>query len=181
MRKTVFVTILSVFALALSAQASDLKIGYVDLNRALNQSDEGRKAVKVLKDMLRANKERLIKKNEEIKKLEEEIAKQASILNPEAIKKKKEERERLIRDFQRLRRDSEDEYRKKENDFVQKIFGEMRVILAEIAAGEGYTVVFEKNEGGILYISKKLDLTDKLISEFNKRSSEKAAKGKKSK
>ncbi|NOZ69111.1 MAG: OmpH family outer membrane protein [Deferribacteres bacterium] len=181
MRKTVFVIILSVFALALSAQASDLKIACVDLNRALNQSDEGKKAIKILEEMRRANKERLIKKNEEIKKIEEEIAKQASILNPEAIKKKKEEREKLIRDFQRLRQDSQDEYRKKENDFVQKIFGEMRVILTEIADKEGYTVVFEKNESGILYISKKLDLTDKLISEFNKRASKKAGKSKKSK
>ncbi len=179
MKKTVCLIIVSVFALALSAQASDLKIGYVDLNRALNQSDEGKKAIKVLKEMLKANEERLIKKNEEIKKIEDEIAKQASILNPEAIKKKKEEREKLIRDFQRLRQDSQNEYRKKENDFVQKIFGEMRVILADIADKEGFTVVFEKNEGGILYISKKLDLTDKLIREFNRRSSGKAGKGEK--
>ncbi len=179
MKKAVFVIILSVFAFALTAQASsDLKIGYVDLNRALNQSREGKKAIKILKDMLKANEERINKKADEIKKLEEEIAKQASILNPDAIKEKKEEHEKLVRDFQRLRKDSQDEFQKKQSDFVQKIYKDMREILVKIGKKEGYTVIFERNEGGILYISEKLDLTDKLIRKFNK-SSKKIKKGKK--
>ncbi len=46
MKKIIFLTIITLFAF--NAQAADMKIGYVDLNRALNESDEGKKAVKTL-------------------------------------------------------------------------------------------------------------------------------------
>ncbi len=173
MKKIVFFIIVSLFAF--SAQAADLKIGYVDLNKALTQSEEGKKAIKILQDMAKAKEELINKKGNEIKKLDDEIAKQASILNPEAIKEKKEEREKLIRDYQRIVKDSQDEVRKKENDLMKKIIKNIRKVLAEIGEEEGYSVIFERTERVILYIPKEVDLTDRLIKRFNE-SSKKAEK-----
>ncbi|MBI4698570.1 MAG: hypothetical protein HY758_06570 [Nitrospirae bacterium] len=47
MRKFILV-VFFVFAWAAIAQTAEMKIGYVDLNKALNESDSGKQATKLL-------------------------------------------------------------------------------------------------------------------------------------
>jgi outer membrane protein len=166
MKKTVLTIILVLFTF--NAYASDLKIGYVDLNKALNSSDTGKKAVKILEDMVRAKQKFIDQKGDDIKKLDDELIKQASVLNPEALKEKREEREKLMRDYQRMVKDSQQEIQKKQADLMEDIIKELRNVVNTIGKEEGYMVVFERTESGILYIPEDVDLTDKLIKRFNK-------------
>ncbi|MDH4027301.1 MAG: OmpH family outer membrane protein [Nitrospirota bacterium] len=165
MKKILF-TIVSVL-IALNAYAADMKIGYVDLNKALNTSETGKKAVKVLEDMVRAKQKFIDQKGDDIKKLDEELSKQSSVLNPETLKEKQEERDRLMRDYQRMVKDSQDEIQKKQTGLMQDIIKEMRQVVHELGKKEGYSLILERSESGILYIPDNLDLTDKLIQQFN--------------
>jgi outer membrane protein len=157
-------------------QAKELKIGYVDMNRALNECDEGKKAIEILERMVKEKQEMIRKKEEEIRKLEEEISRQSSILNPDALKEKEDERERLMRDYRRMVKDSQDEIEKKRQDFMEKILRQLRETAQQIGKEEGYTIIFEKVASGIIYIPEEFDLTDKLIKRFNEISKEKEAK-----
>jgi len=165
MKKILF-TIVSVL-IAFNAYAADLKIGYVDLNKALNTSETGKKAVKVLEDMVKAKQKFIDQKGDDIKKLDEELSKQSSVLNPETLKEKQEERDRLMRDYQRMVKDSQDEIQKKQTGLMQDIIKEMRQVVHELGKKEGYSVIFERSESGILYIPDNFDLTEKLIQKFN--------------
>lgn len=166
MKKTVYTLILVLFAF--NAYASDLKIGYVDLNKALNSSNAGKKAVKILEDMVRAKQKFIDQKGDEIKKLDEELVKQSAVLNPEALKEKRDEREKLMRDYQRMVKDSQQEIQKKQTDLMEDILKELRNVVNTIGKEEGYMAVFERTESGILYIPEDVDLTDKLIKRFDK-------------
>jgi Skp family chaperone for outer membrane proteins len=55
MKKILFLIIISLFAL--NAQAAELttKIGYVDLNKALNESTEGQKAKEELQELVKSS------------------------------------------------------------------------------------------------------------------------------
>lgn len=170
MKKAVFIMIGLLFLFAFSAQAADMKIGYVDLNKALNESDAGKKAVKTLEEMFKAKQVVIDEKQQELRKLEEELAKQASILNPDALKGKREDFERLKRDFQRMIKDSEEEVEKKRADFMDRIIKELGEIIRKTGEEEGYAVIFEKNEAGMIYSSEKMDLTDKIIKKYNEAS-----------
>jgi outer membrane protein len=165
MKKIFFAIVLTLFAYG--ANATDLKIAYVDLNKALNESDEGKKAVKELEGIVKGKQKLIDKKGVEIKKLDEEIAKQASILNPDALKEKQGQREKLLRDYQRMIKDSQDEVQKKQADFMKNIIVKLRKVVAKIGEEEGYTLIFERAESGILYIPRDVDLTEKLIKRFN--------------
>jgi len=84
-------TALSVLFLGvISAQGADLKIGHVNLNKALNDSDRGKEATKILGNMINNKKSILIEKEKEIKKLDEEMKRQSSILTPESKREKQE-------------------------------------------------------------------------------------------
>jgi outer membrane protein len=170
MKRAVLMAVVLLFMFALGAQAADLKIGYVDLNKALNESDAGKKAVKTLEEIFKTKQAVIDEKQKEIRKLDEELAKQTSILNPDALKGKREDFERLKRDFQRMIKDSEEEVEKKRADFMDRIIKELSETIRKTGEEEGYAVILEKNEAGLIYSSEKLDLTDKIVKKYNEAS-----------
>ncbi len=165
MKKILIIAIVTLFAFGV--EAAEMKIGYVDLNKALNKSTKGEKAITILEDMVKSKQAIILEKEKEIKKIDEEIAKQASILNPDAIREKQVNREKLMRDYQRMVKDSQDDVQKKRNVFMENIVNDLRKTVAVIGKEEGYTIIFEKVASGILYIREDKDLTDKLIKKFN--------------
>jgi outer membrane protein len=167
MKKLLIIAIITLFAFGARVDAAEMKIGYVDLNKALNKSTKGEKAITLLEDMVKSKQTVIIEKEKELKRIDEEIAKQASILNPDAIKEKHATREKLMRDYQRMVKDSQDDVQKKRNDFMENIVNDLRKTVAAIGKEEGYTIIFERVASGILYIPEDTDLTDKLIKKFN--------------
>lgn len=168
MKKLFFLALITFFAV--NASAADLKIAYVDLNKALNECEKGKTAVKVLEDMVKAKQEVISEKEKELKAIDDEIAKQSSILNPDAIKEKQAKREKLMRDYQRMVKDSQDEVQQKRNDFMEAIIKDLRETVARLGKEKGYSVIFERVASGILYIPDDVDITDLLIEQFNKES-----------
>lgn len=150
-----------------SAYAENLKIGFVDLIRALNESDSGKKAKTDLEFLIKSKQTAIDEKGKAIEKLRGDLEKQSSVLSPEARKTKEEELERLIRDYQRLVSDAQNEVKKKEGEFTGDIIKELRSIIEKIGQEEGYTMVIENAEGIILFSKKDLDLTEAVIKKFN--------------
>ncbi|MBI5025764.1 MAG: OmpH family outer membrane protein [Nitrospirae bacterium] len=154
------------------------KIAYVDLFKAINESEAGLKAKNTLDDLIKSKQTTLDKKVKEIEKLKSEFEKQASVLSEDVKKKKLEEVESLQRDYQRLLQDSQTEVKKKEAELTGSILREMREIINKIAEEEGYALILEKAEGVVLYGSKNIDITDKVIKKHNetRKSGEKKTK-----
>lgn len=153
---------------------TEVKIGVVDLMRALNESDSGKKAKTDLEGLIKGKQVQLDAKGKEIEKLKGEVEKQSSVLSAEARKSREDELERMLRDYQRLVSDSQAEVKKKESEVTGGIIREIRAIVDKIGEEGGYTLVIENAEGIILYSKKDLDLTDSVIKRFN----ESKAKGK---
>lgn len=176
MKKILFLVFTLVFVV--SAHAADVKIGYIDMNKALNQSNRGIKAVGILEEIVQAKQSVIAEKEDKIKELDMEIAKQSSILTPQALKEKQNEREKIMKDYQRMVQDFQDEVKKKQDEFMQEIINDIRVTVSEIGQEEGYSAIFEKFSAGLIYFVEEGDLTDKVIERFNE-ASEKAAPAKK--
>lgn len=164
--KKIVLTI-SLILLSVCAFAAESKIGYIDLNMALNQSESGKKAVTALEEMVKARQFLIAEKGDKIKKIEEELAKQSSILTEDAIKERKEEREKLLRDYQRMVKDSQEEVQKKQAEYMDSIIKELKKIVEQIGKEEGFSLILEKAESGVLFHSDEIDLTSKLIERFN--------------
>lgn len=175
MRKMVFVVFAAVLLMGQMAFAAEFKVGFVDLVKALNESDAGKKAKTDLEFMIKSKQGVLDEKGKAIEKLRSELEKQASVLSQDARKGKEEELERLIRDYQRLVADSQNEVKKKEGEVTGEIVKELRAIVAKFGEEEGYTVILDNAEGLILFSKKDADLTESIIKRYN----ESKGKGKK--
>ncbi|HUO76308.1 MAG TPA: OmpH family outer membrane protein [Thermodesulfovibrionales bacterium] len=153
---------------AVSASGEDVvKIGYVDLRVALNESEAGKKAKIELESLIKTKQSSIEERGKSLERLKGDFEKQASVLSADARKSKEEEIERLMRDYQRLVQDSQNDVKKKEGDITGSILKELRDVVQKIGQEEGYSVILENVEGMILYSRKDLDITEKVIKNYN--------------
>jgi len=152
---------------ALAAELITVKIGYVDLVKALNESESGKKAKADLEFLIKTKQTTIDEKGKAIEKAKADLEKQSSVLSPDARKAKEEEMERLLRDYQRLVSDSQNEVKKKEGELTNDILKDLRAIVQKIGEDEGYTLILESAEGQILYAKKEGDLTETAMKKFN--------------
>lgn len=167
---------LSVFGLS-DFVSAELKIGVVDLFKVLNESEEGKRAISELQKMVDSRQKSLEEKQRKIQSLREDYEKKRSILSEEARKSREEEIEKLSRELQRTAADYQVEVQKRQNEITQSMLREIRQIINEFAQKEGYSLVIERAEQLLIYITPSIDITDKIISLFNQKTS--VQKGKK--
>jgi len=168
MKKTVLLFV--IFALLSGGRvvyAENMKVGVVDLLKALNESDTGKKAKADLEAIIRGKQTVINEKGKEIENLRGELEKQSSALSPEAKKLKEEDLDRLLREYQRLVSDSQNDVKKRESEYTAEIIKEIRVIVEKIGQEQGYTLIIENAEGIILYSKKDLDLTEAVLKRYN--------------
>lgn len=174
MKKAVSLAVIMILIMGQTVFAEDLKIGFVNLMKALNESDSGKKAKTDLEFLIKTKQTAIDEKGKAIEKLRADLEKQASILSTEARKTKEEELESLIRDYQRLVTDSQNAVKKKEGEFTSEIIKDLRAIIKKIGEDEGYTVILEDADGLILFSQKDLDLTEKVLKSYNESKAKKA-------
>ncbi|NJL25658.1 MAG: OmpH family outer membrane protein [Calothrix sp. SM1_5_4] len=159
------------FALLFSigAYANDVKIGYVDMAKAIQETAAGKKAKKELEDEFNKKKKDLEKRETDIKKAGEDFEKRSMAMNEDARMKKQQELQLEMRKYQELAAKSQMEIQKKERDLTEPIVKKLRGILDDIAKKENFTVVLEKSENSVMWAKKELDLTERLIKEADKK------------
>ena len=164
--KTSLPALLLALALAPALARAEQKIGYVDMNRALNEVDEGKSAKASLKRDFDEKQKQLDAKKTEFEKLQADLEKQAVVMSDAAKKEKATELDRRARELQGLFVQLQKDLSEREREATQGIFERMRAIVREIAQANGYTMVIDK-AAGIVYAPNSLDLTDDLITRYN--------------
>ena len=163
----VLVLVLFLLSFGTVAFAQDMKIGVVDLMRALNESNAGKKAKSELEGMIKGKQVAIDEKGKAIEKMKADLEKQASVLSADARKAKQEDLEKMVTDYQRMVSDAQNELKKKEGEFTGGILNGLRDVIEKMGQAEGYTMIVENAEGIILYSQKNLDLTTKVIEKYN--------------
>ncbi len=164
-------TVVASAALFLGVQVAkaDVKIAVVDMQKALQTVDAGKKAKSQLEKEFNEKKTQLQSEEESIKKLTEEFKKKNLVLSAEAQGKKQAELQEKIMKYRELVGKSQMEMQKRERDLTEPIIGRLRGVVEEVAKGQGFTMVLDKNENSVLFVQPKDDLTDEVVKTFNKK------------
>ncbi len=159
------------FALVVSSIAPDLyaqtKIAVVDLQRALNETNDGRSAKNRLKRLFERRQRSLDEAQEKLKKMKEDIEKQQKVLSREALEQRMEEYQKAFIELQSVYVEYQRELAEKESQLTKVILERMTEILRRMGQSEGYTMIVERNEGGVVWVPSNLDLTDAVIQTYN--------------
>lgn len=154
------------FAFSLSAQT--IKIGEVDVNRALNESIAGIRSKDQLEAESREKQKELQLKQEELQNLADEI-KNNMLMTPETKNQKEEELRRKDQALRQESREFERQLRNRERQMTGEIIQELRTSIRTVARQEKLDLVVEKSFLDVILYMKyeTTDLTNKVIDHYN--------------
>lgn len=143
------------------------KLGYVDLNTALNEVDEGKTAKAKLEADGKAKKQKLEIMQNDIKKMKGEIDKQRLILSAEALREKEVRLQQSFMELQKKTMEFEQDFARKEAEYIKPISDKLQMVINEIGSKEGYSLIVPKEMA--LYSLPGTDLTSRVITAYNKK------------
>ncbi len=167
MKRFFGLAVAAAFLVAAPAFGADAKLGYVDLQKALNLSQAGKEAKEKIAGKVKEYEGTVDSRQKEIKKLKEELEKQAVLLSEDARAAKERDYQQKLKEFQRFTKDIQEELQQKDADFTRQILEKLFVVLKDLGKKEGFSMILEKTESSVLYADDSVDLTDKLIKAYD--------------
>ncbi len=162
------ITLLATVFLCSAAGAEEpVKVGFVDMQKALNSSSSGRAAVERLKGLMEAKTGELQNEKAAIDKMKDDLDKQGLLMNETARREREDELRRLERDLSRKFNDSKEEIGKEQERLMEGIRKDLFKITEEVGREKGFTLVLERQYSGIIYATDSIDLTDEIIKRYD--------------
>lgn len=152
--------------MAKPAQAQ-MKIGIIDLQRAINKSRKGQAAKNLLTSQLEPMEKDLKSREAELEKLQKELETQGPMLSQEARAEKMRVLNQKFKDFQERYRKFREELQKGESQKMQPLVNAILQTANEIGRSQGYTIVLEGQKAGVVYAPESFDITDEVIKRFD--------------
>jgi outer membrane protein len=146
---------------------AETKVGYVDLQRALNESDSGKKAKEEFKVQVDRLQDKLKKQKDEIDNLKDRLEKKSLVMKEEERGNLEEEYRKKMRDFERNYKDTQADLQKKDSEMTGAIVRDLQEIIREYGEREGYTVILETSSNAVVYGAKNADVTETIIQRYN--------------
>ncbi|MFA4842736.1 MAG: OmpH family outer membrane protein [Candidatus Omnitrophota bacterium] len=143
------------------ARAAD-KLGYVDLSRIFSEYSKTKDYDKSLGDKTSAYEGEREKKVNEVKQLQDKL----NLLSDKEKENKKPEMETKIKSLQEFDRQKTTDLRKEQDEKMKDILKDIEEAVKQCSEKEGYTLVF--NDRVLVYQTKAMDITDKIIAILNK-------------
>jgi outer membrane protein len=150
-----------------SAVAEELKFGYVDLQRAISETDDGRKAKAALKKEFDQKQKEIDEQQDDLKKAIEDLDKKRTLLPADKVREKETELQGRMQKVQQTYLRHQQDLQAKQEAAMSKIVERMNKIIGKIALAENFTMILDKTQGGIVFAKPHLDLTNDLIRRYN--------------
>lgn len=150
-----------------AAWAAEGKFGYIDMQRALNNTEAGKDAKQQLQVKLKGYQDQINAKQDELQKLKGDLEKQGVALSETARAAKEKDYQQKLKDFQRFTKDAEEDLQARDGEFTKKLVEAMSKVVNDYGRKNGYTIIFDARGAGMLYADQKADLTDEVVKAFN--------------
>ncbi len=162
-----FFALLAICFLFAGSALAEVKVAVVDFQRALNEVNEAAGVRAKLEGMYGERKAAIEKMQKTLEAKKAEYEKQSSILSDSARKAKEEELMKASMEFQQTYSRAEGEMQQAYYAAMQDFIEKMKKISVAIGQERGYTVVLEATEGGVVYWSDSVDITNEMIKRYN--------------
>lgn len=173
MKKAIIGLFLSVTFLSSSAIAAEIvKIGTVDIQKVLFNSDAGKVAKEQLAGKISKHEGEKNSREDELKKLKAELEKQNILLNESARNAKEKDYQQKLKEYQRFIKDVNDELQAKDEELKNKIIEEAFKTTQEYGRKNGFSLIVAKSEM-LMYMDEKIDITDEVVKMLNSKKDKK--------
>jgi len=157
---------LLIAAMAVPAAAQS-KIAVIDVQRVVTESDPGKEALGKLKQLSDAKVEEGRALQQELASLQDQVQKQRFTLSEDKLA----EMTQQIEDRGIALKRFEDDAQRELNSARQRTLGgleqQIMPIINSVGEEQGFSLIFNKFQSGLVYADQALDITDDVIRRFN--------------
>ena len=143
------------------------KIGVIDLQKIIDKSNAGKRSSVEIKSQGKKMEQILKKKGAEIEDLKKTLDQKALVMSDEAREAKEQDLRAKIQDFRSLERRYQDVLRELNVNLSRKITKDVFEIVERTGKAGGYSLIIDRRVGGVVYAPNAIDITDKVIEEYN--------------
>jgi outer membrane protein len=145
---------------------SAIKVGVVDLEKALQGVKKGREAKARLEKKFKEKKDKFEKQKKDFETAQEEFKKKSVVLSEKAKGEQVMALQQKYAELQQSNQAAQVEMQQEELKETQPILKGLAEMMGDIGKEAGVEMVFE-SKAGLLFAADKIDLTDKLVSKYD--------------
>ena len=154
------------FSLSFSAYAQQ-KIAYVDIKLVIKDSKAGKAANASFQKEVEARRLIIEQKGKALENMRQDLVQNGAVMSDSKRRELAESIEKQQKDLDRTREDIRVELQRKDLELTQNVLRDIEAIVNKIGTEEGFDMIVEKTEGGLLYGSSSSDITQKIISAYD--------------
>ena len=146
-------------------QTAELKIGYVNAVKVIEEAPQGEAALKKLEAEFAPRDKKIVELQNRLKTLEQELEKNALLLKDTEQRSKEFEIVSLKRDLRRTTQEFREDYNLRRNEELAALQKIVQKTIAEIARQENYDLILES----AVYAGPRADITEKILKKLGKK------------
>ena len=166
--KLLFVIAICLFIAAPPAfSAGAPKIGLIDFQKILKQSQRGKAIQADLAKQHQQMQADLDRKSKEIEELKKRLDREALVMSKAMADEKKREMRIKINDIKVLKEKYSREILGIEKRLVRRMQKEIVKLVGQLGKKEGYQLILDKTAGGVVYAPDTIDITPQVIKVYD--------------
>ena len=152
---------------------AQLRVAVVDMQRALLETNDGRRAKNQLKAQFEKLQEDLNRRQNGLKRQKEEIEKQRNVLSAAALQKRMTEYQQAFEGLSKNYLEYQQQLAQREAELTKQILVNLQGVVRQFGNSEGFTLILD--QGAVVFSPTHIDLTDRVIQAYNREHPEGAA------
>ncbi len=152
------------------------KIGVINFQRVLEASSAGKASQVEISEQGKKMEADLKLRQSELQELQKQMERERLVMSREMRDEKERDFRIRVNDFKSLEKKYKQELGELNKKLVKRLQDDVFDLVEELGRKEGFLLIVEKLEGGVIYSPKTNDVTDKIIQMYNERFAQKGAK-----
>jgi len=149
--------------------ANNVKMGIVNIQKVLEKTKEGKRVHTQLKKSFDAKDKTLKSEENRLKKKRDDYAKKASLLSQKARMTEEKNLQKSFLELQQKMMQYQKSISAQEAKFKKPILEKIKKIVDQVSKSENVDFTVEVSASPVVYVKNKIELTDKVIKEYDKK------------
>ncbi len=165
-KSLILVSFALITSLSANIGAAELKIGYVQVDKILQDAPQTAESGKKLEREFSPRSLDLDKMQKQIRDIEAALDKEGVTLSETERRNKERDASNLKIEFQRKQRELREDINLRKNEELSSLQDRINKAVQTVSETDGYDLVVY---GGVAYASRKIDITDKVLKLLGKK------------
>ena len=162
---------LLVFPAFLAAQTAPAsagnKIGVVDIQQAILDTAEGKKAIQDLQKKYQPRETEIQQRQQDVQQLQQQIQKQMTTLSADEQRRMSHELQEKQTVLQRLEQDAQSSFQNDRDSLMRGLGQKMVTVINQYASKHGFALVIDGSQVPVYYAAQGVDITPEIVKLYN--------------